>query len=44
MNLHFVIVILSLLCLFLAAIGVPSSKISLGWLGMFFWLLSEVFK
>jgi hypothetical protein len=35
-------VVLGLLCLFLAAINVPCPRINLGWLGMFFCMLSYI--
>lgn len=33
------LMLIALILLFLAAIGVSSPRISLGWLGMFFWAL-----
>lgn len=40
LNVHFVLMFLALVCLFLAAIGRPAnSPVSLGWLGLFFWAL-----
>ncbi len=44
MTLHFALQLIALICLFAEAIGIPSNFIKLGWLGMFFWLLGEVFK
>jgi len=38
MSLSFLLQIVALVCLILAAIGVPSSRVSLGWLGMALWL------
>ncbi len=42
---HLILIIASLLCLLLAAFNRPSSPpVSLGWLGMFLWLLSTVVR
>jgi hypothetical protein len=38
--LSFLLQIIALICLFCAALGVPVSRVSLGWLGMALWLLS----
>jgi hypothetical protein len=39
-SVHFVLMLIALICLFCAAINRPASApISLGWLGMFFWAL-----
>lgn len=38
----FIMQVLALVCLFLAAVGVSDNRISLFPLGMFFWLLSIV--
>ena len=37
-----VLQLIALACLICAAIGIPTapSRVSLGWLGLFFWLLS----
>lgn len=32
--------IAALVCFACAALGVPSSRVSLGWVGLFLWLLS----
>jgi len=42
LNATVVLQVIALVCLICAALGVPStpSRISLGWLGLFFWLLS----
>lgn len=37
---HFVLMLIALICLFCAAVGVPSNRVSLGWLGLFFWAIS----
>lgn len=33
--LHTILIVAGLVCLFLAAINVPSPRVSLGWLGLF---------
>jgi hypothetical protein len=39
-SVHFVLMLIAIICLFCAAIGRPAtSPISLGWLGLFFWAL-----
>jgi hypothetical protein len=40
--LSLVLLIVALVLLILAAIGIPSSRYSLGWAGMAFWLLAEL--
>lgn len=35
-----ILLIIALICFFLAAIGVPASRINLIGLGLFFWVLS----
>ena len=42
MALSVILLVLGLICLFLAAIGVTplNGRVNLGWLGMFFWLLA----
>lgn len=40
MSLSVVLEIVALICLLLAACSVPTSRVSIGWLGMFFWLLA----
>jgi hypothetical protein len=42
MSLHVIFEIVALICLILAAINIPVSRVSLGWLGMAFWLLAEL--
>ena len=43
MTLSLLLQIVALVCLLLAACNVPTtSRISIGWLGMFFWLLSAM--
>jgi hypothetical protein len=37
-----IIMIFALVCLFLQAFGVTTSRVSLGWLGMALWLLAVV--
>ena len=40
---HFVLLLIAVVCLFGAAIGRPAtSPLSLGWLGLFFWALDVV--
>ena len=38
MSVSFLLELVALVCLILAAIGVPATRISLGWLGMALWL------
>lgn len=38
MSLSFLLQIVALVCLILAAIGVPASRVQLGWLGLALWL------
>ena len=38
MSISFLLEIVSLVCLILAAIGMPATRVSLGWLGMALWL------
>ena len=41
MSFSLLLQIVALVCLLLAAVNVPTTpRISIGWLGMFFWLLS----
>ena len=40
LNVHFVLMLIAVVCFFCAAIGRPASPISLGWLGLFFWALT----
>ena len=41
MSFSLLLQIVALVCLLLAALNVPvSSRVAVGWLGMFFWLLS----
>jgi hypothetical protein len=40
MTIQLVLVLLAFVCTLLAAIGVPSSRIALGWLGLTFYFLS----
>lgn len=43
MTLSLLLQIVALVCLLLAACNVPiTSRLSIGWLGMFFWLLSAM--
>jgi hypothetical protein len=39
-TLNLVLMIFAVICLALAAIGVPTTKVSLGWLGLAFWALA----
>lgn len=39
-SIRLVLMVLTLVCLFAASLGVDAKKVSLGWLGMFFWALS----
>lgn len=44
MSLSLLLEIVALICLLVAACNVPTtSRLSVGWLGMFFWLLSALF-
>lgn len=39
-SVHFVLMLIALICLFCAAINRPNpTPLSIGWLGMFFWAL-----
>lgn len=40
MNVSIILLLVAVICWFLAAISVPSGRVSLGWLGMFFFGLS----
>lgn len=42
MSVTSLLMIVAAILLVLAAVGVPASRISLGWLGMFFWSLSII--
>ncbi len=42
MNVHIVLMILALICLFLAGVSIPSPRVALGWLGLFFWALNNL--
>jgi hypothetical protein len=42
MSLPFILLILALICFVLATFGVSFVGLSLGWLGLFFYVLSEV--
>lgn len=44
MTISFLLVIIALVLLFLAAIGIPAGRVSLAWMGMFCWLLSTVIR
>lgn len=44
LSINLLLIILSLVCLFCAAIGVPSSRVNLGFAGLFLWLLSTVIR
>lgn len=40
---HLVLLVIALVCFICAAVGRPStSPISLGWVGLFFWLLGNM--
>ena len=41
-SISLILYILALVCLFLAAVGFPTPRVNMGWLGMFFWLLGVV--
>ena len=43
MNLHLFVQVLALVLLVLAAVNVPSNRVSLGWAGMACWLGSLMF-
>jgi hypothetical protein len=40
LTLDVLLYLLALVCLFLAAVGVNPSRVSLGWLGLFFFILT----
>lgn len=42
LTIHLLLVILSLVCFFCAAIGIPSSRINLIAAGLFLWVLAAV--
>jgi hypothetical protein len=42
MTIHLILQVVALILLLCAAFSVPSNRVSLGWLGMAFWLLSEL--
>jgi hypothetical protein len=44
MTAPFVLQLLALICLFIAAIGIPTNRIAIGWLGLFFWFLATLLK
>lgn len=44
MTISFLLVIIALVLLFLAAFGVSLGRVSPGWLGMALWLLSTVLR
>lgn len=43
MTLATIFVLVAVVLFGLAAFGVPSSKVSLGWLGLMFWALAHLF-
>lgn len=42
MTIHLLLILAALICTGLCAIGVATSRVHLGWLGVFFFLLSLV--
>ena len=44
MTIQLFLMVLALVCLLLAAIGVNPPRVSLGWLGLFCWLLSATLR
>lgn len=44
MSIHLFLLVIATICWLLAAINVPSSRIQLGWLGMFCYGLSMILK
>lgn len=40
MTINSVLMVVGLICLLMAAFGVPPSRVNLGWLGLAFWLLA----
>ena len=42
LSVHLVLMIAAVVCLFCAAIGIPSSRVALGWLGVFFYVLTHL--
>ena len=41
---HLILLILALVCLFLAAINYQPQRVHLGWLGLFLWVLGAALK
>lgn len=41
---NLMLMIAAFICLLLAACGVPSGRVSLGWLGLAFWSLSLIVR
>jgi len=46
MNPTLILQLIALICLLCAAVGIPTapSRLSVGWLGLFFWLLSLLMR
>lgn len=44
MTINLILEILAVICFFVAAIGVPVSRVNLIALGLFFWLLSSMVR
>jgi hypothetical protein len=42
MSINLILYVVALILLLLAAIGVSVPRVSLGWLGLFFWLLANL--
>ena len=42
MSISLLFEILALICLGLAMMGVPTGRVSIGWAGMFLWLLAQM--
>jgi hypothetical protein len=43
-TLNVLLMILAFVCLLLAALGLVTPKVNLGWLGLAFWALSQILR
>lgn len=43
-NVNIILLIIAFICLLLAALNIPSNRVSLGWLGLSFWVLSLLIR
>jgi hypothetical protein len=39
-----ILIIVAIVCLFLAALNVPVARVSIGWLGLAFYVLAQVIR